>query len=124
MTGAGTQRPSTIYIEYDDPYSTPDYPEFDPAHRSRARNQMQVIGMNGLQGVRYNIISQADDFEIYDVVHDPTRDPNLALDPAMPDCSRQMKNRVLQLRRPDPARLGLTTTNWSRQFRFPRDSWR
>jgi arylsulfatase A-like enzyme len=101
LTSVGTQQPSTIYVEYDDPYSTPDYPEFEPAHRDRVRNQMQVIGLDGLQGVRYNIMSQTDDFEIYDVVHDPKEATNLALNPDYADIQQEMKDRVLQLRRPD-----------------------
>ena len=102
LTGAGIQRPSTIYVEFDDPYTTPSYPEFEPDHRGRARNQMQVVGIDGLQGVRYDIASQTDDFEIYDVVHDPKEATNLALNPAYAGLQQQMKDRVLELRRPDP----------------------
>ena len=78
----GTQRPSTIYVEYDDPYATPNYPEFEPAHRGRVHNQMQVIRLNGFQGVRYDITSQTDDFEIYDVDSDLKEATNLATNPA------------------------------------------
>ena len=69
LLGAGTQRDSTIYVEYFDiDTATPDYPEFEPSHRNRSRNQMQVVRLNGYQGVRYNIGSQSDNFEIYDVL--------------------------------------------------------
>ncbi len=101
LMGVGSQRPSTIYVEYDDPYSTPSYPEFEPTHRGRTHNQMQVIRLNGLQGVRYDIATHADDFEIYDVANDPKEAANLALNPAYADLQQQMKDRVLQLRRPD-----------------------
>ena len=62
---------------------------------------MQVIRLNGLQGVRYNIASHADDFEIYDVANDLKEATNLALNPAYAGLQQQMKARVLQLRRPD-----------------------
>jgi len=102
LLGTGTQRASTIYVEYDDEgSSTPTYPEFEPAHRGRDRNVMQVIRMNGFQGVRYNIISQTNDFEIYDVAHDLKQATNLALQASFATLQQQMKDRVLQLRRPD-----------------------
>ena len=69
--------------------------------RAAARNQMQVIGLNGYQGVRYNIIAHSDNFEIYDVAHDLKEATNLAADPAFATLQQQMKDRVLQLRRPD-----------------------
>ena len=101
LLGIGTQRASTIYVEYADPYSTPDYPEFEPAHRGRVHNQMQVIRLNGYQGVRYDIGSQTDNFEIYDVANDLTEATNLAANPAFASLQQQMKDCVLQLRRPD-----------------------
>jgi arylsulfatase A-like enzyme len=101
LTGHGAQRTSTVYVEYFDPSSMPDYAEFEPAHRKRVRNQMQVIGLNGYQGVRYDIQSPADNFEIYDVLHDPKEATNLAANPAFAALQRQMKDHVLQLRRPD-----------------------
>ena len=102
LTGKGIQAPSTIYVEFADTYKVPSYSEFEPAHRGRTRNQMQVIGMDGLQGVRYDIKSQADDFEIYDVDHDPKEATNLAVRAEYTGLQQRMKDRVLQLRRPDP----------------------
>jgi arylsulfatase A-like enzyme len=99
----GTQQQSTIYVEYfDDDTATPEYPEFVPAHQGRARNQMQVVGLNGYQGVRYNIQAQSNDFEIYDVSHDLHEATNLATEPGFAALQQAMKDRVLQLRRPDP----------------------
>ncbi|HVV00885.1 MAG TPA: sulfatase-like hydrolase/transferase, partial [Verrucomicrobiae bacterium] len=124
LLGTGTQAPSTIYIEYYDVGSaTPNYAEFEPDHRNRSRNQMQVVGLNGYQGVRYNINSQTDDFEIYDVIHDPKETTNLAVNPAFAPLQQEMKDRALQLRRPDadaprpydgdyvPAAENVTATN-------------
>ncbi len=101
LTGVGTQRPSTIYVEYEDIYSTPNYPEFEPAHRARVHNQMQVIRLNGFQGVRYDITAHTNDFEIYDVAHDLRQATNLAVNPSFAGLQQAMKDRVLQLRRPD-----------------------
>ena len=101
LTGEGSQRPSTIYVEYADPFSTPNYPEFEPDHQGRVHNQMQVIRLNGYQGVRYDIQSQTDDFEIYNVDTDIKEATNLASNPDFAALEQQMKDRVLQLRMPD-----------------------
>ena len=102
LLGTGVQRPSTIYVEYFDVDSTvPTYTEFEPSRRGRARNQMQVIGLNGYQGVRYDILSHSDDFEIYDPGSDPKQATNFASLPGFAALQQQMKDRVLQLRRPD-----------------------
>lgn len=102
LLGLSNQLPSTIYVEYFDTGSaTPEYPEFEPSHRGRPRNQMQVIGMGGYQGVRYNIHAHSDDFEIYDVAHDPKETINLAPNPSFAPLQKEMKDRVLQLRRPN-----------------------
>jgi arylsulfatase A-like enzyme len=100
LTGIGTQKPSTIYIEYFHNGRTPEYVEFAQPHRGRRRNQMQVLYLNGYQGVRYNIHSASDDFEIYDVLRDTREATNLAS--AFPTLQGEMKARALQLRRPDP----------------------
>jgi arylsulfatase A-like enzyme len=98
LTGAGTQRPSTIYVEYDYGGTTPDYVEFDPAHRDRTRNEMQMVYVGEYAGVRYNITSHADNFEIHNTLTDPQQTNNLAL--SLPAVQQQMKDRVLQVRRP------------------------
>ncbi len=102
LLGTGKQPPSTIYVEYfDDNSATPEYPEFIPDHRGRLRNQMQVIGLGGYQGVRYDVKSHQDNFEIYDVTRDPKEATNLAVNPSFATLQQQMKDRVLQLRRPN-----------------------
>lgn len=101
LTGRGPQPPSTIYVEYFFKGKTPDYPEFLAAHRGRPRNQMQVLRIGDLLGVRYDIHSQADDFEIYDVARDPQESSNLASENTA--LEMQMKDTVLRLRRPDPS---------------------
>ena len=79
-----------------------EYPESSSwYHRGRLRNQMQVIGLGGYQGVRYNIQTHSNDFEIYDVTHDPKETTNLATNSPFATLQQQMKDRVLQLRRPD-----------------------
>ncbi len=103
LTGKGAQREPQVYIEYYESGKTPSYQAFAPAHRGRVRNQMQVIRLGGYQGVRYNLKSAADDFEIYDLDADPQQTNNLALRPQFAALEQQMKDRVLQLRRPDAA---------------------
>lgn len=101
LTGRGTQRQSTIYTEYFNTAKTPNYPEFDPAHRGHIRQQMQTVQVDGYVGVRYNIKSADDAFEIYDLAKDPQQAHDLAADPALAPLQVRMKARVLQVRRPD-----------------------
>lgn len=98
LTGQGTQTPSTVYVEYYQDGTTPNYSEFQSTKRGRARNQMQAIRQGDYVGVRYNISSQATDFEIYNVVTDPQELTNIAA--SQPELQQEFKNRVLRLRRP------------------------
>jgi hypothetical protein len=59
---------------------------------------MQAIRVGDFIGVRYNVTKHTDDFEIYNVVADPKERNNLAS--AQPALQQQMKDRVLQARRP------------------------
>ncbi len=101
LTGNGMQTPSRIYSEYAQNGKTPPYDEFLSSRRGRKRNQMQLIREGNFVGVRYDVNSQSDDFEIYDVVADPGQRHDLAA--SMPELGRQMKAQVLRLRRPDGA---------------------
>lgn len=101
LTRRGKQRESLVYVEYFNDGATPDLPEFDPHHRNRKRNQMQMIRIGDYAGVRYNVRSHEDDFEIYDVVKDPAETRNLALTAGMDSLQKRMKEKVLQVRRPD-----------------------
>ncbi|MES2982347.1 MAG: sulfatase-like hydrolase/transferase [Verrucomicrobiota bacterium] len=99
LTDAGNSPESTVYIEYFGAGNTKNYSAFDPSHRNRHRSEMQVIFQDGYKGVRYNVQSHAEPFEIYDVVADPKETNNLAS--ARAALQQKMKNRVLRLRRPD-----------------------
>lgn len=101
LTGRGKQEESLVYSEYYEGGKTPSFDEFNSKHRNRTRNQMQLIRMGDHVGVRYDIQSAEDDFEIYNVVNDPQETKNLAVQMTM--LQRQMKARVLQVRRPDTA---------------------
>ncbi|MEJ7827369.1 MAG: PA14 domain-containing protein, partial [Segetibacter sp.] len=67
----------------------------------RKRNQMQVIRFGDTVGVRYDIKSGKDNFEIYNVAEDPQEIKNLANEPGMEVVQNKMKERVLQVRMPD-----------------------
>ena len=101
LTGKGRQQKSSIYIEYNVGSSTPNYDDFAPQHRGRVRKQMQVIRFGNYVGVRYNIKSADDDFEIYDVVNDPQQLNNLASESGMDKIQEKMKAGVLQVRIPN-----------------------
>ena len=67
LSGEGTARESTIYVEYLNTSNTPAYAEFAPYHQNRVRQQMQVVFVDGYKGIRTGIESHADDFMIFDV---------------------------------------------------------
>ncbi len=99
LTGQGEQRPSTVYLEYFQNGRTPNFDEFAASRRNADRNQMQMLREGKYVGVRYNILSHEDDFEIYDVTADPGQRTNLAAQ--MPELQTALKARVLRLRRPN-----------------------
>ncbi len=101
LTGQGKQPEPLVYVEYFQNGHTPDYKVFAPQHRGRKRGQMQLIRFGNYVGVRYNILSQNDDFEIYDVTNDPQELNNLAGKAAFAKMQQEMKARVLQVRMPN-----------------------
>ena len=101
LTGKGTQQQGIVYIEYENNGTTPDFDEFAATHRSRRRNQMQKIRLGDYAGVRYNIKSPDDDFEIYNVVNDPQETRNLATEEAYAAMQKEFKAKSSQIRRPD-----------------------
>lgn len=102
LTGKTEQSNSTIYVEYYHNGNTPDYQEFDSSHQNQARGEMQVIYLDGYKGIRYNITSAGDDFLIYDALEDPGETTDLAgSNDEFTSLQQRMKDRVLQLRRPD-----------------------
>jgi arylsulfatase A-like enzyme len=92
-----------LYIEYFEDGQTPSYETFAPAHRGRIRKQMQTIRIGDYMGIRYDIKSQTDPFEIYNVSLDPQETNNLAA--ALPALEKKMLATVLQARRPNSSAL-------------------
>lgn len=90
-----------LYFEYSNNERTPDFPGFEPARRNRLRNQMQSLRLGDFSGVRYDVKSADDDFEIYDVRADPKQSRNLADESRYAELQTRMKQTVLQVRRPN-----------------------
>lgn len=99
LTRKGKQENSNIYIEYFNNTKTPDYQEFASAHRGMKRNQMQMVRIGDMVGLRYDTKSAADDFEIYDIIKDPQQINDMAKSETA--LQSVMKNKVLQMRRAD-----------------------
>ena len=95
---------SKVYVEYFNNGSTPALEEFNLSHQKRKRNQMQMISIDNLVGVRYNVQAHSDDFEIYDVMKDPGQKTNLAGNSGMTEFFR------------DPDGIGRTTVPESTGF--------
>ena len=101
LTGTGTQRESTIYVEYNASGSTPTYSEFEASRRGATRNQEQIIHLEGYKGIRYNVAGTTDNFKIYDTLNDAKETTDLASTSTYFNTLQQrMKDRVLQVRRP------------------------
>lgn len=105
LTGKGVAHDSRIYIEYFQNERTPSFEEFAPAHRGRNRQQMQVIRLGDTVGVRYDIKSNADDFEIYDVVKDPQELNELCKERNMQELQQRLKALALTQRVRDTSAL-------------------
>ncbi|MBE7537330.1 MAG: sulfatase-like hydrolase/transferase [Opitutaceae bacterium] len=103
---AGIKHPSStraLYFEYFVTGTTPGYADFDPSHRNRHRNQMQAVRLGDLIGVRYDVKTPADPFEIYDLTSDPRETRNLANNPENAAMQARLHAIALGSRRPDPA---------------------
>ncbi|MGI9473472.1 MAG: sulfatase-like hydrolase/transferase [Rubripirellula sp.] len=102
LTGEGTQAPSQIYVEYVNRGKTPDYSDFSSRRRGLKRGQMQVVHLDGFKGVRVDIKSHDDPFEIYDLTVDPKERTNLAGTSArFTQLGQRMKDAALQRRMPN-----------------------
>ncbi|NWK55798.1 sulfatase-like hydrolase/transferase [Verrucomicrobiaceae bacterium N1E253] len=101
LTGTGDQKDKGyLYFEYNVGGSTPNYTDF-PNHGGATRGQMQTIFMDDTDGKRYkgvrtNVSSHSQDFQIYDVDADSDEGTNLAA--GKPTLQQKMKDRVLQVR--------------------------
>jgi hypothetical protein len=135
LLGTGVQKTPLVYIEYYENGSTPSYSEFDPSHRGRTRDQMQVLFDGNYKGIRYNTLSATNNFEIYDMTVDPKETNNLALNGSFASKQQFFKDRVLQVRRPDagaprpydsafvPASTNTMFTNGVLQFATYQGTW-
>ncbi|WP_316804215.1 sulfatase-like hydrolase/transferase [Pedobacter nototheniae] len=94
----GNQKESLVYSEYFEGGNTPKFDAFEKDRQGRKRGQMQMIRFGDLVGVRYNIKSATDNFEIYDVIKDPKQTDNLVEKNGYVDVQLIMKNKVLQVR--------------------------
>jgi arylsulfatase A-like enzyme len=120
LTGEGTQLDrGYLYVEYYEGGRVPDYQAFAPAHRDMERGQMQAIRMGDYMGVRYNVQSPQDPFQIFRVDEDTHQATNLlvrlpeakarlgplsgpgAAETFFPKLEQTMQNLALQVRRPN-----------------------
>jgi arylsulfatase A-like enzyme len=101
LTKKGKVNQSLIYTEYFEKGTTPDFNEFDKSHQGRRRNQMQMIRIGDTLGVRYNIKSANDDFEIYAINKDQQQTNNLAKNKDLGSLQKYFKDKVMQVRLAD-----------------------
>ncbi len=102
LTGKGAQaKREYLYFEYQQAQRTPNFPGFEAGHRNRLRQQMQALRIGDFVGVRYDVKSAEDDFEIYNVANDPKEATNLGGEPAQAALQKRLKELAIQARRPD-----------------------
>ena len=101
LTGKGKQKDGLVYVEYAQNGKTPNYDEFSAKNRGKKRREMQMIRMGKFVGLRYDIKSATTDFEIYNIGNDTHQANDLGLTESMKSMQEQMKNKVLQIRRPN-----------------------
>jgi arylsulfatase A-like enzyme len=101
LTGKGRQPASMIYSEYFEGGKTPAYPDFATVNQGRIRKQMQMIRIDNMVGIRYDIKSQKDNFQIFDVSKDFHEQFDLAENKNMAGLQNKMKDMVLHVRRAD-----------------------
>ena len=101
LTGEGDLPATEIYTEYTTKfhYNVKNYADFLPSRRNRARGHMQAVYLEGYKGVRYNVLSQQDPFEVYETLNDPGETTNLAGQPGIPS-QAEFEAKVLRMRRP------------------------
>src|SRR5260370_41642539 len=64
---------------------------------------MQALRLGDFMGVRYNVASHADPFEIYHIATDPQQQHDLGGNTEFAALQREMHDTVLRVRRPDAA---------------------
>lgn len=85
-----------LYFEYFHGGSTSDWAEF-PNHRGDSRGQMQCVRIGEYMGIRRDLASEVENFEIYDVVNDLGQGTDLAA--SLTDLQAEMKALALSGRR-------------------------
>jgi len=100
LSGKSNSHGGKIYIEYQVNNNTSEYDSFLESRRGQKRGEMQVLYLDGYKGIRYNILSHADDFSIFDTKNDPGETNNLAgRNGEFVELQKEMKNNVLRWRR-------------------------
>jgi arylsulfatase A-like enzyme len=102
LTGhADDQLPSRVYVEYQNGGKTPRYDDFEVRKQGLKRGQMQVVHVDGFKGVRLNIKTGLEPFEIYDLRTDLRERINLAgQSDAYDELQQAMQRVVTRGRRP------------------------
>ena len=103
LRGGQDLKQSRIYVEYEHKSKTKSYPDFLNSRGGNKRGEMQVIHLDGFKGIRTNIKSHADRFEIYDLQNDIGERKNLAKSGGKFDqLEKEMHDLVLRIRVPNP----------------------
>lgn len=104
LLNKGRQPAGRVYMEYSAKESqskkkTPNYPDFLPSRRNAVRGDEQMVYIGKYKGVRTNIQSHADPFEIYDTAADAAERHDLRDTPEGKKLQGSMHDMVLRMRR-------------------------
>ncbi|MCH8528085.1 MAG: sulfatase-like hydrolase/transferase [Kiritimatiellae bacterium] len=110
LSGEAPPRPGTVYVEFTTnnwSLNTNDYEDFHPSRRNAVRGHMQVLYRDGFKGIRYNVQTPSDAFQVYETLADPQETENLAGQTGVPSQTEFSEN-VLRMRRVHPPIPGVT----------------
>lgn len=104
LLGKGRQEPGRVYVEYSAKQSqskktTPGYKDFRASRRGAVRGDQQMIYLGRYKGLRTNIQSHGDSFQIYDTLKDPAERQDLKETPEGRKLQQCMRDAVLRMRR-------------------------
>lgn len=102
LTGQVDPEDHDVYTEYEQNGRTPNYDDFDAEKRGQRRGQMQVVTIDGLKAIRYNVVSGDEPFQLFDVRRDPREMNDLSSQPPYREVLERAQQLAILNHQPSP----------------------